>query len=378
MGPLQGVTVIEIASLGPGPFCAMLLADMGADVVRLERIGDGAIQGPLVLGPLERTRRSMGIDLKVPAGPETVLRMIEQADVVIEGFRPGVAERLGIGPDVCRERNSRLVYGRVTGWGRTGPLANDAGHDIDYLALAGGLHPIGRKGEAPVIPINMVADFGGGGMLLAMGLLAALVERGISGEGQVVDAAMVDGVAIQTALLHGLLAAGLWTDERGVNLLDGGAPFYDVYETADGKHVAVGAIEAQFFDRMIELLGLDPADVPPHLDPASWPKIRSILSDAFARRTRDEWADLFAGEDACVSPVLSLLEAPRHPHNVAREAFVDVGGAVQPSPAPRFSRTGNDPPRPASVPGADTDDVLAGFGFTPDEVAALKSARTVR
>lgn len=378
MGPLQGITVIEIASLGPGPFCAMLLADMGADVVRLERIGDGTIQGPLVLGPLERSRRSMGIDLKDPHGPETVLRMVEQADVLLEGFRPGVAERLGIGPDECRERNPRLVYGRVTGWGRTGPLANDAGHDIDYLALAGGLHPIGKKGEAPVIPINMVADFGGGGMLLAMGVLAALVERSASGSGQVVDAAMVDGVATQTALLHGLLAAGLWTDERGVNLLDGGAPFYDVYETSDGKHVAVGAIESQFFERMIELLGMDPAEMPPHLDPGHWPEIKAVLTETFSTRTRDEWAEVFEGEDACVAPVLSLREAPQHHHNVARDAFVDVGGAVQPAPAPRFSRTENDRPRPASTPGADTDDVLAGFGFTPDEVAALKGDGTVR
>ncbi|MBU1494505.1 MAG: CoA transferase [Actinobacteria bacterium] len=380
MGPLEGITVVEIASLGPGPFCGMVLADLGASVIRVERVssvfGDHSSAPPK--RPLERSRRSIGIDLKDPAGAALILRMVERADAMIEGFRPGVAERLGIGPGECLARNPRLVYGRVTGWGRSGPLAGDAGHDIDYLALAGALHPIGRAGERPVPPLNMVADFGGGGMLLAVGVLAALVERDRSGAGQVVDAAMIDGAALQTTMVHGMLAEGLWTDERGVNLLDGGAPFYDVYETADGRFMAVGAIEPQFFSRLVELLGLDPPQVPDHLDRNRWPELRALLTDAFATRSRDEWAAIFSGEDACAAPVLSLVEAPDHPHHVTGGTFVRSGGVVQPSPAPRFSRTQLDVPTPPPHPGTHTDEVLTGCGVGPEEIARLREAGTIR
>jgi len=379
MGPLQGVTVIEIASLGPGPFCGMLLADLGATVIRIERpsSGPGAAVFPVPAGPLGRSRRSISIDLKRPEGAALVLDLVERADVLIEGFRPGVAERLGLGPADCLARHPGLVYGRVTGWGRSGPLAADAGHDIDYVALAGALHPIGRAGEPPTIPLNIIADFGGGGMLLAVGVLAALVEKDRTGEGQVVDTAMVDGSALQTVLVHGLLASGMWSDERGVNMLDGGAPFYDVYETSDGKYMAVGAIEPQFFARLVELLGLEAADVPNHLDRDRWDELRAILTAAFATRTRDEWADLFEGEDACATPVLSLAEAPRHPHNVERGTFVESGGVVQPAPAPRFSRTPLDPPVPPPVPGTHTDEVLDWLGLTSAEIAGLREAGTV-
>lgn len=379
MGPLQGVIVIEIASLGPGPFCGMLLADLGATVIRVDRpsSGPGAAVFPVPAGPLGRSRRSISIDLKAPAGAALVLDLVERADVLIEGFRPGVAERLGLGPGDCLARNPQLVYGRVTGWGRSGPLAADAGHDIDYLALAGALHPIGRAGAPPTIPLNMIADFGGGGMLLAVGVLAALVEKDRTGEGQVVDTAMVDGSALQTVLLHGLLAQGMWCDERGVNMLDGGAPFYDVYETSDGKYMAVGAIEPQFFARLVELLGLDPADVPNHLDRDRWDELRAMLGGAFATRTRDEWADLFEGEDACATPVLSLAEAPRHPHNIERGTFVESGGIVQPAPAPRFSRTPLDAPVPPPDPGTHTDEVLAWLGLADGEIAGLREAGTV-
>jgi len=380
MGPLRGITVIEIASLGPGPFCAMVLADLGASVIRVDRadvcLGGDPDSPPL--RPLERGRRSVGVDLKNPGGPGVVLRLAEAADVLIEGFRPGVAERLGIGPDECMARRPELVYGRATGWGRTGPLATDAGHDINFLAASGALHAIGREGEPPVVPLNMVADFGGGGMLLAVGVLAALVERDRSGRGQVVDAAMVDGSALLTTMFHGMLAEGLWTDERGVNLLDGGAPFYDVYETSDGGFMAVGAIEPQFFDRMVELLGLDPSAVPGQLGRSGWPELRSLLDRTFRTRTRDEWEDIFAGEDACVSPVLSLTEAAAHPHNIERGTFVEVGGLVQPAPAPRFSRTPAATPAPPPHPCRHTGEVLADLGFDPAEIDRLRASGAVR
>jgi alpha-methylacyl-CoA racemase len=340
MGPLAGVRVVELAGIGPGPFCAMLLADLGADVLRVDRPAASRPGWPTVLA---RGRRSVAVDLKHPDGAGVVLDLVAAADALVEGFRPGVAERLGIGPDACLARNPRLVYGRVTGWGQQGPWRLAAGHDIDYVALAGALHPIGQAGGPPVPPLNLLGDFGGGGMLLALGVVAALLEAGRSGTGQVVDAAMVDGAALLTTQFHELLAAGLWREERGANLLDGGAPFYGVYETADGRHLAVGALEPQFWAELLRRLGLDAGDLPAQLDRDGWPLLRARLAALFRTRTRDEWSELLAGTDACVTPVLGLAEAPAHPHNRARGTFVDVGGVVQPAPAPRFSR-------PASTP----------------------------
>jgi alpha-methylacyl-CoA racemase len=375
MGPLDGVRVIEIASLAPAPFGCMILSDLGADVLRVERAETCGRPAPP--DPLARGRRSIGINLKAAEGVELLLRLVAGADVLVEGFRPGVAERLGFGPEVCAGRNPRLVYGRMTGWGQDGPLAPTAGHDIDYIAIAGALFPIGRAGERPVPPLNLVADFGGGGMLLALGILAALIERERSGLGQVVDAAMVDGSALLTAFLYGLRAAGAWRDERGVNLLDGGAPFYDTYETADGGAVAVGALEAKFYAELLAGLGLAGEDLPGQHDRAGWPVLRARFAEVFATRTRDEWAAVFAGSDGCVAPVLSPAEAHRHPHNAARGTFAEVGGVVQPAPAPRFGRTPAGQPDAPPVPGADTDTVLAGLGCKPDEIAALRASGTV-
>jgi alpha-methylacyl-CoA racemase len=306
-----------------------------------------------------------------------VLGLVGAADALVEGFRPGVAERLGIGPDPCLARNPRLVYGRVTGWGQDGPWRLAAGHDIDYVALAGALHPIGQAGGPPVPPLNLVGDFGGGGMLLALGVVAALLEASRSGRGQVVDAAMVDGAALLTTQFHELLAAGLWREERGANLLDGGAPFYGVYETADGRHLAVGALEPQFWAELLERLGLDAAELPAQLDRNGWPELRERLAALFRTRPRDEWCELLAGTDACVAPVLGLGEAPAHRHNRARGTFVDVGGVVQPAPAPRFSRTPPDPPQPPARPGEHTDQALADWGVAPEEVARLRATGAI-
>jgi alpha-methylacyl-CoA racemase len=369
-GPLLGVRVVEVASLAPAPFGCMILADLGADVIQVDRVGGAA--SPLTPDLLRRGRRSVGLNLKDPAAVGTLLRLAESSDVLVEGFRPGVAERLGFGPELCLERNPRLIFARMTGWGQDGPLAHTAGHDIDYIAIAGALDPIGRAGERPVPPLNLVGDFGGGGMLLAIGVLAALVERARSGRGQVVDAAMVDGSALLTSFVHGLRAAGMWRDERGTNLLDGGAPCYDTYETADGRHVAVGALEPQFYAELLRRLGLDGADLPAQLDGTGWPVLRARLTEVFKRRTQAEWAAVFEGSDACVSPVLTLGEAPRYPHNVARSTFTEIGGIVQPAPAPRFGRTPSEVPAPPVPPGSDTDAVLGGIGLTPAEIAALR------
>jgi alpha-methylacyl-CoA racemase len=374
MGPLAGVRVVELAGIGPGPFCAMLLADLGADVLRVDRPAASRPGWPPVLA---RGRRSVAVDLKHPDGAGVVLDLVAAADALVEGFRPGVAERLGIGPDACLARNPRLVYGRVTGWGQQGPWRLAAGHDIDYVALAGALHPIGQAGGPPVPPLNLLGDFGGGGMLLALGVVAALLEAGRSGTGQVVDAAMVDGAALLTTQFHELLAAGLWREERGANLLDGGAPFYGVYETADGRHLAVGALEPQFWAELLRRLGLDAGDLPAQLDRDGWPLLRERLAALFRTRTRDEWSELLAGTDACVAPVLGLAEAPAHPHNRARGTFVDVGGVVQPAPAPRFSRTPADPPVPPARPGEHTDRALADWGVGPDEVDRLRAAGAI-
>jgi alpha-methylacyl-CoA racemase len=359
-GPLSGLRVLELAGLGPAPHACMVLADLGADVVRVERPGAFGI-GAASSDPLLRGRRSVAADLKSPEGTELVLGLAERADVLVEGYRPGVAERLGLGPDACLARNPRLVYARMTGWGQEGPLAPRAGHDLNYLGLTGALAAIGRPGERPAVPLNLVADFGGGSMLLLVGVLAALVERQSSGRGQVVDAAMVDGVATLTAMLWSLRGMGLWSDERGANLLDGGAPFYDTYTCADGRHLAVGALEPQFYAALLEGLGLADADLPDQLDTTGWPQLRQALTEAFASRRRDEWATVFDGVDACVTPVVELAEVAEQPHLVARGTFTAVDGVLQPSPAPRFSRTPAPPPRPVAA-GADVAEVVRDWG----------------
>ncbi|MFJ6198034.1 CaiB/BaiF CoA transferase family protein [Micromonospora sp. NPDC092111] len=350
--------VVELASLAPAPFGCMVLADLGADVVRVDRPGGpgaGRLAAPTT-GPLQRGRRATALDLKSPDGVADLLRLVERADVLVEAYRPGVAERLGVGPQTCRDRNPRLVYARLTGWGQDGPLAARAGHDIDYIAVAGALEPLGRAGERPHAPMNLIGDFAGGGLLLATGVLAALLERERSGVGQVVDAAMVDGSALLTSFLHGLLGAGGWSAPRGRNLLDGGAPFYDTYRTADDGFLAVGALEPAFYAALLTGLGLaDDPDLPAQYDPTGWPELRRRFAARFAERARDEWTAVFADLDACVAPVLAPTEAHRHPHNAARGTFVEVGGEVQPAPAPRFGRTPTATPRPAPDPGAPLD-----------------------
>jgi alpha-methylacyl-CoA racemase len=366
MGPLAGLRVVEIASMAPGPFCCMVLADLGAEVLKVDRAGGGGVPG----NPLDRGRRAIGVDLKNPAAAEVVLRLVESADVLVEGFRPGVAERLGIGPEACLARNARLVYGRMTGWGQDGPLAARAGHDINYIAVSGALHPIGPADRPPTPPLNYVGDFGGGGMLLAVGILAALFERQRSGQGQVVDAAMVDGAALMSSFLYGLRPAGLWSDERGGNFLDGSAPYYGTYAAADGGFVSVGALEPQFYAALLAGLGLADADLPAQHDRDGWPALRERFAAVFAGRTREEWTEVFAGTDACVAPVLAPAEAAGHPYNAERGVFVEVDGLAQPAPAPRFGRTPAGVPLPA---GAAEDDLLAGWGFKTDEIAALRA-----
>ncbi len=375
-GPLAGVKVIELAGIGPGPYAAMLLADLGAEVVRVERPGPPVSAVPAEQDVLRRNRRSVVVDLRHPDGVRTVLSMAGQADVLLEGFRPGVTERLGLGPADCWAVNPRLVYGRMTGWGQTGPLAPTAGHDIGYIAVTGALGAIGRTAEAPVPPVNLVGDFGGGSTFLVIGVLAALWEAARSGQGQVVDAAIVDGASSLTALLHGLMAAGQWIDRRGVNFLDTGVPWYDTYETADGQWMAVGALEPKFYAEFARLLGLSEEVAALRADSSEWPRLREAIGVAFASRTRPEWTAVFEGTDACVAPVLSLTEAAGHPHLAARETFVDVAGVVQPAPAPRFSRTVAPPPTPPPAIGADTADVLRDWGV--DDVDALLAAGVVQ
>jgi alpha-methylacyl-CoA racemase len=373
MGPLDGVRVIEIASLAPAPFGCMILADLGADVLRVDRAERCGPQAQPSRDPLNRSRRSVGLNLKDPAAIDVLLSLVEDADVLVEGFRPGVAERLGFGPQACAERNPRLVFARMTGWGQDGPLAATAGHDIDYIAISGALGIVGRAGESPVPPVNLLGDFGGGGMLLALGILAALVERAGSGRGQVVDAAMVDGSALLTSFIYGMRASGSWQDKRGSNMLDGGAPYYDTYATSDGEYMAVGALEPQFYAALLHGLGLTGAGLPGQLDRDGWPVLRQRFAETFASRTRAEWEKVFAGTDACVSPVLSLAEAPQHPHATARDAFVEVGGVTQPAPAPRFGRTAAGRPAAPPRPGADTDAVLGGLGLTGAQIGELRS-----
>ena len=379
MGPLEGVKIIEVAGIGPGPFCAMMLADMGAEVIRVDRAARvkprDTTTSPADI--LNRGRRSVAIDLGQPDGVDTLLRMIERADALIEGFRPGVAERLGFGPDVCHARNPKLVYGRMTGWGQDGPMARAAGHDINYIALAGVLGLLGREGERPSIPLNLVGDFGGGGMLLAFGLLAGILHVHRGGEGQVVDAAMVDGSAILASMVHGLRAMGAWQDRRGVNTIDSGAHFYEVYETKDGRHVAIGAIESKFYGELLEAIGLGDADMPNQWDQAQWPAMKEQLAEVFRSRTRDEWDELLLGTDACYAPVLEMAEVADHPHNAARGTFVDVAGITQPAPAPRFSQTAVHVQRPPAHPGQHTREVLAEWGWTDDEITMLQDSGAI-
>ena len=350
MGPLQGIRVIELQGIGPGPFCGMMLSDMGAEVIRVDRAGNvsgGDAQNPPI-DVLARGRSSIGVDLKNPDGVEVVLRLVETADALIEGFRPGVMERLGIGPEECLARNPKLVFGRMTGWGQEGPYAMAAGHDINYIALAGALEPIGRNGEAPVPPLNLVGDFGGGGMLLAFGVACGIVEAQRSGQGQVVDAAMVDGAASLMAMFHSMRALGIWNDERGTNLLDTGSHFYDVYECADGRYISIGSIEPQFYALLLDKTGLHD-ELGEQWQRDDWPKAREQLTAIFREKTRDEWCAILEGTDACFAPVLSMSEAPDHPQNKARCTFVDVDGVIQPAPAPRFSRTPAAPPTAAGA-----------------------------
>jgi alpha-methylacyl-CoA racemase len=375
-GPLHGLKIVELAGIGPGPYAAMLLADMGAEVVRVERPGPPASSVPPDKDALRRNRRSIVVDLQHANGPPTVRSMVAKADVLLEGFRPGVTERLGLGPADCWAVNPRLVYGRMTGWGQSGPLASAAGHDINYIAVTGALGSIGRADEGPIPPVNLVGDFGGGSTFLVIGVLAALWEAARSGQGQVVDAAIVDGASSLTALLHGLMAAGQWKDQRGSNFLDTGVPWYDNYRTADGEWMAVGALEPKFYAEFARLLGLSDDLAALRSDPSMWPQLRGAIAQAFSARTRAQWTAIFEGTDACVAPVLSLTEATVHPHLTERDTFIDVGGVTQPAPAPRFSRTV--PPRPTPPPaiGANTLEVLRDWGIADPE--RLIADRVVR
>jgi alpha-methylacyl-CoA racemase len=379
-GPLSGIKLVEIAGIGPAPFAAFMLADMGADIVRVDRadgVGKGAAKDQPAFS-LNRGRRSIAVDLKSPEGVEVVLKLAEQADGLFEPFRPGVAERLGIGPDECTARNPRLVYGRMTGWGQDGPKAKLAGHDINYISIAGALHGIGRAGEPPVPPLNLVGDFGGGGMLLAYGMVCGLLEAKTSGRGQVVDAAMVDGTACLMTMMHSFMGTGSWVDERGVNMLDTGAHYYEVYETSDGKYLSVGPIEAQFYAIFTKVLGLDGADLPDQNDRSTWPAMKERLIAVFKTKTRDQWCELLEDTDACVAPVLSMTEAPKHPHNVARQTFLDLDGVVQPAPAPRFSRTPGAVQRPTAAAGDHTDEILGTWlDLDQSDIEGLRKAGAV-
>ncbi len=370
-GPLAGIRVIEIAGIGPGPFCAMMLSDMGAEVIRIDRgsAPDLGVDIPPLCNVTNRGRRSAVLDLKSPDGIAALKRLAAQADALIEGFRPGVMERLGVGPEELLAVNPRLVYGRITGWGQDGPLAKAAGHDLNYIALGGMLHAIGPA-DRPLPPLNLIGDYGGGALYLAFGMVCALLERGRSGKGQVVDAAMVDGTASLGAALYGLMQAGLWRDRRASNLLDGGAPWYGTYETKDGKHIAIGPVEPRFYETMLDLLGLDDEALRDRGE-SNWERLRAAFTEVFRTRTRDEWCALLEGTDACFAPVLSMAEAPHHPHMAARGAFVEVGGVVQPAPAPRFSRSSPAVQGPPPMPGEHTRDILADWGFSPEDIARL-------
>ncbi len=380
MGPLKGVRILEVAGIGPGPFAGMMLSDMGADVIRIDRadrVRGGDPDDP-PKDVLARGRRSVAVNLKSAEGVETVLQMLEKSDVILEGFRPGVMERLGLGPDICLERNPRIIFGRMTGWGQEGPLAKAAGHDINYIALTGALHAIGRRGEAPVPPLNLIGDFGGGGMLLAYGVVCALVERATSGEGQVVDAAMVDGASALMAMIYSMQAMGVWQSDRGSNILDTGAHFYDVYETSDGKYISLGSIEPQFYALLLEQTGLGEEDLPAQMDRTQWADLKGRVAEVIGTRTRDEWSEIMEGTDVCFAPVLDLQEAPEHPHMKARDTFVEVAGVVQPAPAPRFSRTPPELQRPPSFEGQHTSEILTELGFSSERISALRDVKAIR
>ena len=379
-GPLEGVRIVELAGLGPAPFAGMMLADAGADIIRIDR-ADRATYPPMDgahVDLMNRGRRSVAVDLKHPDGVALVLDLVAGADGLMEGFRPGVAERLGLGPDVCLARNPKVVYGRMTGWGQDGPMAQSAGHDIDYIALSGALGAIGREGERPLPPLNLVGDFGGGGMLLAFGMVSAILGARATGTGQVVDAAMVDGAASLMTMTYTLRAAGIWQDERGTNLLDTGAHFYEVYECADGGYFGVGAIEPQFYAELMRLLGLGDEDLSTQMDRTTWRAMKARFATIFATRTRVEWEGVFAGTDACAAPVLSPAEAPDHPHNKVRGTFTEVAGVVQPAPAPRFLSTPGAIRRPPPHPGQHGDEALADWGLSDAQVAGLRSSGAIR
>ncbi len=376
MGPLKGIRVIEIAGIGPGPFCGMMLSDMGAEVLRIDRAD--RVREPGVSGDLlARGRRSVGVDLKSPKGVEVVMKLIEKADALFEGFRPGVMERLGLGPEPCLARNPGLVYGRMTGWGQDGPMANAAGHDINYIALAGALEAIGRKGEKPMFPLNLVGDFGGGGLILAFGIACAIIERQRSGKGQVVDAAMVDGAAILMTMFHGMQGVGFWNEERGTNLLDSGAHFYDVYECKDGKFISIGSIEPQFYAELLQRTGLDGEVLGGQMDRGRWEANKDTVAEVFRSKTRDEWCAVLEGTDVCFAPVLSMKEAPDHPHNKARGTFVEREGMVQPGPVPRFSRTAPGIQGPPPNAGTHTKEALSDWGFDTGEIDALQAEKAI-
>lgn len=378
-GPLSEVRVVELAGLGPAPFCGMVLSDLGAEVIRVDR-ADGVVGGHTSRTRYDvhnRGKRSIGINLKTPGAVDVALDLVATAEILIEGFRPGVTERLGIGPAECLARNTALVYGRVTGWGQEGPIASTAGHDIDYIALSGALHAVGPA-ERPIPPLNLIGDYGGGGMLLALGVVAALLHARATGEGQIVDAAMVDGSALLMASHHGLVAEGTWAaSRRESNLLDGGAPFYAIYETSDGRHMAVGALEPQFYAELLDGLDLEPGDLPAQTVRRGWPALREVFVAKFLERTRDEWADHFEGSDACVAPVLSMDDAPNHPHNRSRGTFVKIDDVTQPAPAPRFSATPGALSGGPSIPGADTDSILDQLGYSSSQIGMLRSSGAV-
>ena len=375
MGPLKGLKIIEMAGIGPGPFCGMVLADLGAKIIRVDRasaIGTGSKQDAA-----NRGKKSIAVDLKSEEGVEVVLKLVETADAIFEGFRPGVMERLGLGPDVCSQRNERIVFGRMTGWGQEGPLANAAGHDINYISLTGALAAIGRPGSPPVPPLNLIGDFGGGGMLLALGLVAALLESKESKKGQVVDAAMTDGSALLMTMIYTMQSSGVWKTSMGSNLLDGGSHFYDTYECKDGKFISIGSIEPQFYALLCQIADLDEEVFGKQMSRDSWPEQKEEITKIFLNKSRDEWCDLMEGTDVCFAPVLDMSEAPKHPHNIERKTFIDLEGVTQPAPAPRFSRTEPEVVSSPSIVGEHTNEVLSSIGLSDEDISSLKTSGAV-